>query len=166
MEKHSAYISIGSNIGDKKENCENGLNCIETLGVGKIVKSSRFYKTQPVDYTDQDWFVNMAVEIETLFLPEDLLAALKNIERELGTISKKVRFGPRIIDLDILLYDDLVMSSKDLIIPHERMHERFFVLKPLCDINSKLIHPVINKDVQNLLLEIKDENQKVLLMEE
>ncbi len=166
MGKHTAYISIGSNIGYKKENCSNGMSRIEACGFGKIVKVSGFYRTQPVDYTDQDWFVNMAVEIETSLLPEDLLAALKNIERELGTISKKVRFGPRIIDLDILLYDDLVIKSKDLIIPHERMHERFFVLKPLCDINSKIIHPVINKDVQTLLLEIEDENQKVLLMKE
>lgn len=164
MKKHKTFISIGSNIGDKRVNCENALNRIATSGVGEIIKVSRFYRTQPVDYTDQDWFVNAAAEIETPLLPKEFLLALKNIEKELGTTLKSVRFGPRIIDLDILLYDDLVINSNDLIIPHERMHERVFVLKPLCDINSEIIHPVIKRKIKDILLDIEDENQGVLLI--
>ncbi len=165
MKKYKVYLSIGSNIGNKKENCNNGLNKIETSGAGIVTAVSRFYQTKPVDYTDQDWFVNIAAEIETVFMPEALLTELKRIERELGTINKEVRFGPRIIDLDILLYGDRVINSGKLIIPHERMHERVFVLRPLCDIDSALIHPVLNRSVEQLLIAIDDENQNIILME-
>lgn len=164
MDKHSVYISIGSNIGDKKRNCENGLERIDASGAGCIVKVSEFYKTQPVNYTDQDWFVNAAAEVETSLSPIAFLKAMKRIERELGTVSKSVRFGPRIIDLDILLYDDIVLVSDELTIPHERMHERVFVLQPLCDINYEIIHPVMGKDIKKLLLEINGENQDVMIM--
>lgn len=163
--KHTVFISIGSNIGEKRANCERALNLIGQRGAGEIIRVARFYRTQPVDYTDQDWFVNTAAQIETLLSPQALFSALKAIERELGTKHKSVRFGPRIIDLDILLYDDLVINTKDLIIPHERMHERVFVLKPLCDINSEIIHPLIKRSIKDLLLEIEDENQGVFLME-
>ncbi len=165
MEIYKVYLSIGSNIGNKKENCNNGLSKIKSSGVGNVTAVSRFYQTKPVDYTDQDWFVNIAAQIETTLMPEALLTELKRIERGLGTIDKEVRFGPRIIDLDILLYGDRVISSETLIIPHERMHERVFVLRPLCDIDSTLIHPVLNMTVEQLLMANDDENQDIILME-
>lgn len=160
------YLSIGSNIGDKKENCINGLNKITEDGVGCVTAVSKYYQTSPVDYTDQDWFVNLAAEIETDLTPENLLAELKRIERELGTVKKEVRFGPRIIDLDILLFDDRVIESGDLGIPHKRMQERVFVLKPLCDIAPELVHPVLDKTMEQLLTDINDESQDVFPMDE
>ncbi len=163
--KSRVFISIGSNLGDKKENCENALAAIEKKGIASVLNVSRYYRTEPVDFTDQAWFVNAAACIETELQPEILLAELKQTEKDLGTASKTVRFGPRIIDIDILLYDSLVMDSKDLIIPHERMHERVFVLKPLCDIDAELIHPVLKQPVKELLHNVDDEHQGILLLE-
>ena len=163
--KNRVFISIGSNLGDKKENCEKALAEIEKKGIATVLSVSRYYRTEPVDFKDQAWFVNAAACIETALIPEVLLAKLKQIETELGTVSKSVRFGPRIIDIDILLYDALVMDSKELIIPHERMHERVFVLKPLCDINAELIHPVLKLPVSTLLQNVDDEHQGIQLLE-
>jgi len=163
--KCRVFISIGSNLGDKKANCEQALAAIEKKGIASVLMVSRFYRTEPVDYTDQAWFVNAAACIETKLSPETLLSELKQTEKELGTITKNVRFGPRIIDIDILLYDSLVMDSKELVIPHERMHERVFVLKPLCDLDSELIHPVLNRPVSELLQDVDDEHQDIFLLE-
>ncbi len=165
IKKSRVFISIGSNLGDKKANCEKALAAIEKNGIATVLSVSRYYRTEPVDFTDQAWFVNAAACIETELPPEDLLAELKRTEKELGTVSKEIRFGPRIIDIDILLYDGLVVDSKDLIIPHERMHERVFVLKPLCDIDSELIHPVLKRPVNALLKDTDAEHQGILLLE-
>ncbi len=161
-----AFLSIGSNLGDKKANCERALEQIETNDIGRVLAVSNYYRTEPVDYTDQEWFVNAAAEIQTEMPPEKLLRALKKTERELGTVSKSVRFGPRVIDIDILLYDTLVVRTDELVIPHERMHERVFVLKPLCDINSEITHPVIHKTVGELLSETDDENQGIIPLDD
>ena len=162
MEKHTAYISIGSNIGKKLLNCQKGISALTWHGRAVIIRQSNFYKTSPVNYTDQDWFVNSVVQIEIGLDPFQLLHTLKTIEAEAGRTENPIRFGPRVLDLDIIFYDNIVINSSELIIPHPKMHKRCFVLKPMCDINQKLIHPVLKMDMQYLLDNMDDKEQKVV----
>ncbi|MBF0204202.1 MAG: 2-amino-4-hydroxy-6-hydroxymethyldihydropteridine diphosphokinase [Desulfamplus sp.] len=172
MEKKSiVFISIGSNMGDKYANCMMGIEHIGKLHGTKVVDIAHFYKTEPVDYKDQDWFVNSALKIETDLDPETLMVSLKEIEQQLGQYQKTVRFGPRIIDLDIIFYQDIVVNTEKLTIPHPRMHKRGFVLKPLCDIAPEIIHPVIGDSAANLLKAVErdheqDHEQSVVLFKE
>lgn len=162
MGTHRVFLSIGSNLGDKVLNCTRALSEIETRGIAKVIRCSPLYRTEPMDYLDQDWFVNGAVEIETELEPSPLLKHLKQVQADLGTKEKMVRFGPRVIDLDILLFDDRIFTSEDLTIPHERMHHRGFVLVPLCDIAADLRHPVFHKTIHELLQDIDSDNQGVV----
>ena len=161
MKTHIAYISVGSNIGDKLANCQKGVTSLAEAGRCRILAQSRIYATEPVDYEDQDWFVNMVVKLETSLDPFHLLDHIENIQRAAGRIQDPIRFGPRILDLDIVLYDDRVIESERLVIPHPRMHKRRFVLKPICDIDPSIIHPVLKKEMRALLKRLGDENQKV-----
>ncbi len=156
------YISIGSNMGEKLENCQEGLELIEACGAAKLIAVSDFYKTEPVDYLDQDWFVNAAALVETELLPHDFLKILKKIESDAGRQKKGIRFGPRILDMDILLYGDLVLDTPLLVIPHPRMDKRRFVLGPLCDIDPFVIHPVLKKSMRELLEALEDKGQKII----
>lgn len=160
--KHLVYISAGSNMGDRLPNCRKGFEALEVSGNTTICRVSRFYKTEPVDYRDQDWFVNAVAEVETALDPLGLLEKLQAIQRGAGRIRDTVRFGPRILDLDIILYDDLVLNSSSLVIPHPRMHERRFVLKPICDINSGIVHPVLGKNAAELLGSLDDAGQGMI----
>jgi len=162
MEKHTAYISAGSNIGDKLLNCINGITDLTESGASAIKAWSRFYKTSPVDFSEQDWFVNAVVKIETSLDPFELLKDMNSIQIRAGRNRDAVRFGPRILDLDIILYDDVVMDSPGLTIPHPRMHNRRFVLKPLCDIDPDVIHPVFKKAIKNLLDSLNDDEQIII----
>jgi len=157
MTVHTAYIGVGSNIGNKLMNCKNGIDALTKTNKIQIKEWSRFYKTEPVDYKDQDWFINAVVKIETTFDPFGLFKNLKRVERDAGRVDGSVRFGPRILDLDIVLFDDAVTDSSGLIIPHPRMHKRRFVLKPICDIDSGIVHPVFKKNMRDLL-DVLDEN--------
>jgi 2-amino-4-hydroxy-6-hydroxymethyldihydropteridine diphosphokinase len=112
-----------------------------------------------VDYKDQDWFINVVVKVETTLAPFELLKTLKSIERGAGRVDGSIRFGPRVLDLDIILYDDLVTNSSKLIVPHPRMHKRRFVLRPICDIDPTIVHPVLKKEMQ-ALLDVLDENEQ------
>ena len=158
----TVYISIGSNMGEKYDNCLKGIDHLNQLEHTTVMAVSPFYQTDPVDFTDQDWFVNGIIKISTTLAPVALMARLKVIEQTLGQFEKTVRFGPRIIDLDIVFYDDLVMNQDTVILPHPRMHKRRFVLKPLCDIDAALVHPVLNRTAQSLLDELRDDGQAVL----
>ena len=125
------YISVGSNLGNKLENCRNGVEALIHSGSSRLLAQSRFYRTEPVDFRDQDWFVNYVIKIDTSLKPGALLRLLQQIQQDAGRIQDTVRFGPRKLDLDILLYDDLIINSPDLEIPHPRMHKREFVLRGL-----------------------------------
>ena len=161
MDYHTAYICVGSNLGDKLENCRRGVARLTRDASSRLVEESTVYQTEPVDYRDQDWFVNYAVKIETLLEPMDLLDRLKSIESEVGRIRSSVRFGPRVLDMDIIFYDELVMDHGMLVIPHPRMHKRRFVLKPLCDIDPLIYHPVLGRTVQSLLEELDETGQRI-----
>lgn len=160
--KKTAIISIGSNLNNRLENCQKGIDRLAGLEDIEITGSSRFYRTAPVDYEEQDWFINAAIRIRTCLDPYKLLDHLKSIERDVGRKEIAVRFGPRILDMDIILYDSEVINSKGLVIPHPRMHKRAFVLQPLCDIDPDIVHPVLKKDMRCLLDNINDKDQKVL----
>ncbi|WP_232364028.1 2-amino-4-hydroxy-6-hydroxymethyldihydropteridine diphosphokinase [Desulforapulum autotrophicum] len=151
-----AYLSIGSNLGNRYDNCIRGRKTVDTLDQTRVVATSPFYRTEPVGFLDQAWFVNGALKIETRLDPFELIDGLKKIELLLGQGEKEVRFGPRIIDLDIILYGERVVQTDRLILPHPRMHKRCFVLKPLCDIASGIVHPTMEKTMEQLLLQIEN----------
>ncbi|HTZ19092.1 MAG TPA: 2-amino-4-hydroxy-6-hydroxymethyldihydropteridine diphosphokinase [Dissulfurispiraceae bacterium] len=142
------FLGIGSNLGNKKANC---LTAIDKLlaGGSEVVKISSPYDSKPWGVTDQPDFVNMAVEARTTMSPRELLDALKKIETDMGREPGQ-RWGPRLIDLDLLLYDDLIIQSDDLVVPHPLLHERDFVLMPLSEIAPDLVHPVIGKKIVEL----------------
>jgi 2-amino-4-hydroxy-6-hydroxymethyldihydropteridine diphosphokinase len=155
------FISVGSNIGNRLRNCKNGISALAALARVERMQVSPFYQTEPVDYTDQHWFANAAVRVYTDIEPFVLLRRLKDIQCDAGQKEKRVRFGPRILDLDIVLYADRVLHSEALTIPHPRMHKRHFVLRPICDIDPQVIHPVFKKTVGELLTHLNTEHQRL-----
>lgn len=161
----TAYIAVGSNLGEKRSNCALGIDSLDQISEIAVTARAGFYKTAPVDYTDQDWFVNTVVRIETNLAPADLLIRLKQIERDAGRDKKGIRFGPRVLDLDIIFYDDLVLRTKALDIPHPRMHKRRFVLRPICDIDPTAMHPTLKMPVKSLLAAINDPDQDIELLQ-
>jgi 2-amino-4-hydroxy-6-hydroxymethyldihydropteridine diphosphokinase len=128
-----------------------------------LLDQSSFYKTEPVDYTNQEWFVNCVILIQTTLSPCALLSMQKKIERDAGRQRDTVRFGPRVLDMDIVLYDKLVLVSPSVIIPHPRMHKRRFVLQPICDIDSNITHPVLKKSVADLLKRLDANTQRIVI---
>lgn len=159
--KHTAYIAIGSNVGDKADNCRKGIAAISQWEGCTVEAQSPWYETEPVYLESQDWFINGVIRIRTDLEPEALFSRLKNIEHAMGRRPGGARFGPRILDLDILFYDDRILHEGLLQIPHPNLHERRFVLKPLCDIAPKLVHPVIGENVKSLLSHLKDGEKQV-----
>jgi len=159
---HRVFISVGSNLGDKLDNCLKGIAALTEPGLADVRDVSRFYRTSPVDYTDQDWFVNAAVLIDTALEPLALLERTMAIQQRMGRKRDAIRFGPRLLDLDILLYDDLIMASSRLEIPHPRMHKRAFVLQPICDIDATVIHPVLKRSLGELRDALDDDAQQIV----
>ena len=153
---HTAYLSLGSNMGDKKSNLLNAIDHISKLSNTSVTKSSTILETDPYGYTDQDMFLNSCVEVKTLFSSEELIKELLNIENNMGRV-RKFKWGPRLIDLDILLFDNEIINEENLTIPHPFMHDRLFVLEPLSEIAPNIIHPIYNQSIINLkfLLEKK-----------
>ena len=154
----TVYLSLGSNLGKKKENIERAISFLKEKGIVK--KISSFYKTEPVDVRDQPWFVNCVVEAETVLSPEKLLVFTQSIEKRL---KKRIlrRKGPRTIDIDILFYDNKRINKKNITIPHPRLHNRNFVVIPFCEINPHFVHPVLKKTMADLCNE-ENETQKII----
>jgi 2-amino-4-hydroxy-6-hydroxymethyldihydropteridine diphosphokinase len=153
-----AYLSIGSNLGGRAENC---IIAVARLAHKvQVLNVSDIYETEPWGKTDQPEFMNAAVEIETQLPPRELLAACKTIEDAMGRKPGE-RWGPRVIDLDILLYEDLIVEDENLILPHPHMHERRFVLQPLADIAPQVRHPVLRKTAAELLQDLGAEGGRV-----
>jgi 2-amino-4-hydroxy-6-hydroxymethyldihydropteridine diphosphokinase len=145
---HTAYLSLGSNLGDRDANLREAIHQLEA--VGSIAAVSFLYETEPVEFTAQDWFLNCVVRLATERTPEDLLQSILNIEQSMGRRRAQSK-GPRNIDIDILLFDDSVVNTTDLTIPHPAMHERRFVLAPLAEIAPNAQHPVLHKTARELL---------------
>jgi 2-amino-4-hydroxy-6-hydroxymethyldihydropteridine diphosphokinase len=145
------YLGIGTNLGNREDNCARALSLLEEAGV-HVTKRSGLVETEPWGLAEQPSFLNMALEAETGLSPLELLSALKRIEASMGRTDPGERWGPRVIDLDILLYGDEVIESPELRIPHPSMHKRGFVLGPLSEIAPALRHPVLGRTI----VELKD----------
>jgi len=152
--RHTAYIGLGSNLGDKLQHCENAISQILKVDGHKLLARSSLYQTEPVGYTSQDWFVNGVIKIGTDLEASELLRTLKVIESQVGR-TETFRWGPRTIDLDILFFDDSKIHTEDLQIPHPLIQDRQFVLVPLAEIDPSFIHPVLKKTIQELLGDLK-----------
>lgn len=134
-------MSIGSNIGNRSEHLQDAIQALHTHSQVTVVATSSIYETAPVGYTDQADFLNVVIHIQTELTPNELLAVCQKIEQEQGRV-RDIRWGPRTVDLDILLYNQDQIETEDLIVPHPRMHERAFVLIPLLEIAPTAVHPV------------------------
>src|SRR5713226_2125245 len=157
MGEKKAYLSLGSNMGDREKNLRVAIDELPHAGVA-IAKVSSFYETEPVDFLDQPWFLNCVVEAETHFDPFMLLRALREIETKMGS-KKVVAKGPRLIDMDILLYGSETIDTPDLQVPHPRMHLRRFVLVPLAEIAPSLRHPSWAKTISELAAVTTDRSE-------
>jgi 2-amino-4-hydroxy-6-hydroxymethyldihydropteridine diphosphokinase len=152
---HTAFIAIGSNLGTPKKNCIEAIDIISSNPDIKLTSKSSFYQTAPVGNTKQDWFINAVIKVSTQLNSDILLSALLKIESKMGRIRKE-KWGPRIIDLDLLFYDNLIIKKKDLTLPHPEIQKRNFVLQPLNEIGENFIHPSLRKSISTLLKESKD----------
>ena len=150
-----AYLSLGSNLGDRLSNLKMAIMKMEESDSITLLELSPVYESEPVGKKDQSWFLNTVALAETSLEPLSLLDYLLEIEKSMGR-QREIKWGPRNVDLDILLYDDLIIDSDRLILPHPQMHKRRFVLLPLVRINPELMHPLLKKTVKVLLRECPD----------
>lgn len=151
----NVYLGLGSNLGDREENLEKAIDALDDFDEINVTNRSRVFETEPYGKTDQPEFMNMCVEIKTRMSPLSLLETVLGIEHSLGRVREEV-WGPRIIDIDILLYEDLELELDDLSIPHKEMHKRSFVLEPLAEIAPHMKHPTLDKTV----LELKEDLER------
>lgn len=154
MTPATVYLSLGSNLGDRSAMLRTGIEALANAKV-QVRKISALYETEPVDFLEQPWFLNCVVEAETTFSPAELLRTLRGIESLLGS-KKEFAKGPRLLDMDILLYGDETIDLPELQIPHPRMLQRKFVLAPLAEIAPELKHPSWNAPVAQLLIASAD----------
>jgi len=153
MDETTVYLSLGSNVGDRATNLLQAIGALEKSGV-RVTRQSSFYETEPVDYLEQAWFLNCVVEGQTALSPPLLLHELRGIESQMGS-SKPFAKGPRLLDMDILLYGDEAIATPELQVPHPRMTQRRFVLIPLAEIAPQLKHPSWTKTVSELAVDLE-----------
>lgn len=155
---HLVYLSLGTNLGNKEENLRTAMTLIEEQ-VGTITSQSALYASAPWGFDSENTFLNNAISVETSLTPEELLSTTQRIEHTLGRTHKSVdgQYSDRLIDIDILLYDDVVMHTPSLTLPHPLMHRRLFVLEPLSEIAPTMIHSLLQKEITTLCNELKAE---------
>jgi len=141
------YLSLGSNVGDREAQLRAAQARLS--GVGRVVVASSFYETEPVEFTEQPWFLNFVLALETSNTPQQLMTAILRIEEEMGR-RRTQKKGPRSIDIDILLFDDIIMDSTNLTIPHPALQQRRFVLEPMAEIAPEVVHPSLKKTIREL----------------
>lgn len=150
-----AFIGIGANMGDPAAACREALSKLSEIQGVRLVRASPLYRTEPIGPQDQEWFINAVAEIRTVLPPRELFSALKETERQMGRVAG-TRWGPRVIDLDLLLYGQEVVREEGLVIPHPELHRRRFVLLPLAGLASYAIHPVFGVSIGGLLDRLSD----------
>ena len=160
MKTHHAYIGLGSNLGNRLENCRNAIEALAALPTCSVLQTSSFYETTPVGLVEQPAFINGVVLLETAKDAHWLLRQMLAIENTFGRI-RTLKWGPRSIDLDLLFFDDLIIDLPDLSAPHPLLHERRFVLEPLNEIAPDFRHPCLEKTVAELLDNLEDGHQRV-----
>lgn len=147
----TAYVGIGSNLGDPLGNCRQAVATLGSLPGTRLLAASPFYETEPEDGAGPQWFVNGVAVLETALAPASLLAALQHLEALAGRPEERTRGKNRTLDLDLLLYGDQVLEEPGLVVPHPRLHWRRFVLVPLCDVAPGLVHPTLRRPLCDLL---------------
>ncbi len=164
--KVRAFIGLDSNLGDRRGYIEKAVEELKDSGKIEVIKVSNLYETEPAGGPPQGKYLDGVAEITTTLTPRTLMALLKEIEKKVGRTPSDVRWGPREIDLDILLFDDIVINEPDLKIPHPLLHLRDFMLEPIYEIAPEAIHPVLKKSVADILFELKRKYQSVRHCEE
>jgi 2-amino-4-hydroxy-6-hydroxymethyldihydropteridine diphosphokinase len=160
---HRVHLGIGSNLGDRRANTAEAIEKVSALPDTRVVRASSLYESEPLGNA-KTWFVNSVIEVETELGPEALLRKLKAIEEAMGRKRVKgKRWGSRIIDLDILLFDQDVVDKRTLKIPHPEMHKRRFVLLPLAELAPQVVHPQLGQTVSTMLATVKDDKRVVLM---
>lgn len=152
---HKVYLSLGSNIGDKRENLLEAIKRVGELENTEVVKSSTILETEPFGYIEQDNFLNACLEVKTLLTPQEFLSSILKIELDMGRV-REIKWGPRVIDIDILFYDNEIIQEDNLAVPHPWICEREFVLEPLSEIAPNYVHPLERKTIMMLARKLKE----------
>jgi len=164
MKRHQAYIGFGSNLGNRLNNCKNAIEALAALPFCSLFKASSFYETSPVGLVEQPAFINGVVLLETAEDAHWLFGQMVEIEKTFGRI-RALKWGPRSIDLDLLFFDDQIINTPELSVPHPLLHERRFVLEPLNEVAPNFRHPCLGKSVADLLDDLNDGDQRVEVLE-
>lgn len=158
---HRVFLSLGTNLGDREDNLQRAVVRISEV-IGRVTRRSVIVESDAVGFKSDDRFYNIVLEVETEHSPEEVLRLILDIERAMGR-ERSEHMSSRIIDIDLLLYDDRVIETRDLVVPHPRMHERNFVLVPFAQAAGSIVHPILKKTVKQMLLDANDNSEVHIL---